>query len=136
MKFINLLLYNEFVLQNNYFHEKWDVCNMFWQIWWIFVCLFSSWITCRIVHSTYIYLAVYHDPFLFLHAMVAVPLGILPGMRNLLFFSQSLIHSSVKKNDFFIHPLADVQTENIGDETRIWQFSIVLKNARNLPCIF
>jgi len=38
--------------------------------------------------------------------------------------------TEIKKNDFFIHPLADVQTENIGDETRIWQFSIVLKNAR------
>ena len=38
--------------------------------------------------------------------------------------------TEIKKNDFFIHPLADVQTDNIGDETRIWQFSIVLKNAR------
>ncbi len=38
--------------------------------------------------------------------------------------------TEIKKNDFFIHPLADVQTDNIGNETRIWQFSIVLKNAR------
>lgn len=36
----------------------------------------------------------------------------------------------IKKNDFFIHPLAEVQTDNIGYGTRIWQFSIILKNAR------
>lgn len=30
----------------------------------------------------------------------------------------------------FIHPLADVQTENIGDGTRIWQFVVVLPEAR------
>jgi len=35
-----------------------------------------------------------------------------------------------KKIDFFIHPLADVQTEEIGIETKIWQFSIVLKKAK------
>src|ERR1051325_5198373 len=29
-----------------------------------------------------------------------------------------------------IHHLADVQTNNIGDDTFIWQFSIVLKGAR------
>lgn len=29
-----------------------------------------------------------------------------------------------------IHPLADVQTTAIGDDTRIWQFCVVLKNAR------
>ena len=28
-----------------------------------------------------------------------------------------------------IHPLADVQTENIGEETEIWQFAIILKKA-------
>ena len=28
-----------------------------------------------------------------------------------------------------IHPLADVQTNNIGDGTMIWQFCVVLKNA-------
>lgn len=28
-----------------------------------------------------------------------------------------------------IHPLADVQSENIGDGTQIWQFCVVLKNA-------
>ena len=32
--------------------------------------------------------------------------------------------------DFFIHPLADVQTKNIGTETKIWQFSVVLSNAK------
>lgn len=30
----------------------------------------------------------------------------------------------------FIHPLSDVQSENIGKNTRIWQFSIILKNAQ------
>lgn len=29
-----------------------------------------------------------------------------------------------------IHPLADVQTSNIGDNTNIWQFSVVLSNAK------
>ena len=28
-----------------------------------------------------------------------------------------------------IHPLADVQTSQIGDNTQIWQFAVVLKNA-------
>lgn len=28
-----------------------------------------------------------------------------------------------------IHPLADVQTQNIGEDTTIWQFCVVLKNA-------
>lgn len=30
----------------------------------------------------------------------------------------------------FIHPLSDVQSENIGENTRIWQFSVILKNAQ------
>ncbi|MFQ7901481.1 WxcM-like domain-containing protein [Stutzerimonas degradans] len=30
---------------------------------------------------------------------------------------------------FFIHPLADVQAKNIGDNTRIWQFVVVLPEA-------
>ena len=30
----------------------------------------------------------------------------------------------------FIHPLSDVQTEIIGDGTRIWQFVVVLPEAR------
>lgn len=29
-----------------------------------------------------------------------------------------------------IHPLADVQSENIGDKTIIWQFCVILKNAQ------
>lgn len=29
-----------------------------------------------------------------------------------------------------IHQLADVQTENIGEDTMIWQFCVVLKNAK------
>ena len=28
-----------------------------------------------------------------------------------------------------IHPLADVQTTNIGNDTQIWQFAIILKGA-------
>ena len=28
-----------------------------------------------------------------------------------------------------IHPLSDVQSKNIGENTRIWQFSVVLKDA-------
>jgi UDP-3-O-[3-hydroxymyristoyl] glucosamine N-acyltransferase len=28
-----------------------------------------------------------------------------------------------------IHPLSDVQTVNIGENTIIWQYAIVLKNA-------
>ncbi|QBZ83709.1 dTDP-3-amino-3,6-dideoxy-alpha-D-galactopyranose 3-N-acetyltransferase [Hydrogenovibrio crunogenus] len=31
---------------------------------------------------------------------------------------------------FKIHPLADVQTDQIGDGTTIWQFSVVLKGAK------
>lgn len=29
----------------------------------------------------------------------------------------------------FIHPLSDVQSQNIGNNTKIWQFCVVLKNA-------
>lgn len=29
-----------------------------------------------------------------------------------------------------IHPLADVQSENIGDGTMIWQFCVILKKAK------
>lgn len=29
-----------------------------------------------------------------------------------------------------IHPLADVQSKNIGDGTIIWQFCVILKNAK------
>ena len=31
---------------------------------------------------------------------------------------------------FIIHPLADVKSKNIGDDTKIWQFCVVLPNAR------
>lgn len=31
--------------------------------------------------------------------------------------------------NYKIHPLADVQTQNIGNDTRIWQFTVVLKGA-------
>lgn len=30
----------------------------------------------------------------------------------------------------FIHPLADVQTREIGNDTRIWQFVVILQGAR------
>jgi acetyltransferase-like isoleucine patch superfamily enzyme len=31
--------------------------------------------------------------------------------------------------EIFIHPTADVQTKNIGAQTRIWQFAVVLRGA-------
>ena len=36
----------------------------------------------------------------------------------------------VNKLNYYIHPLSDVKSENIGDDTRIWQFSIILPNAK------
>ncbi|MDR0734069.1 MAG: N-acetyltransferase [Dysgonamonadaceae bacterium] len=33
------------------------------------------------------------------------------------------------KNNY-IHPLSDTQTEKIGENTRVWQYSIVLKEAQ------
>lgn len=32
-------------------------------------------------------------------------------------------------NQPFIHPLADVQSKNIGQNTRVWQYSVILKDA-------
>jgi len=32
--------------------------------------------------------------------------------------------------NFFVHPLADVQAKHIGDNSRIWQFVVVLPKAR------
>ena len=32
--------------------------------------------------------------------------------------------------NIFIHPSAEVQTNNIGEDTVIWQYAIVLKNAK------
>lgn len=29
-----------------------------------------------------------------------------------------------------IHPLADVQSQNIGENTMVWQFCVILKNAK------
>lgn len=29
-----------------------------------------------------------------------------------------------------IHPLSDVQTKNIGDDTNVWQYCVILKEAR------
>lgn len=31
---------------------------------------------------------------------------------------------------FYAHPLADIQTESIGDGTRVWQFVVILPGAR------
>ena len=31
--------------------------------------------------------------------------------------------------NFFIHPLSDVSSEKIGENTRIWQFSVILEQA-------
>ncbi|ENU82026.1 acyltransferase [Acinetobacter sp. ANC 3789] len=31
---------------------------------------------------------------------------------------------------FFIHPLSDVHTKNIGENTRIWQFVVILEKAK------
>lgn len=30
----------------------------------------------------------------------------------------------------FIHPSSDVQSQNIGEETRIWQYCVILSNAK------
>lgn len=32
--------------------------------------------------------------------------------------------------DYKVHPLSDVQAKNIGDDTMIWQFVVVLPNAK------
>jgi UDP-2-acetamido-3-amino-2,3-dideoxy-glucuronate N-acetyltransferase len=32
--------------------------------------------------------------------------------------------------EFFVHPLSDVQTKQIGPDTRIWQFCVVFAGAR------
>jgi acetyltransferase-like isoleucine patch superfamily enzyme len=34
------------------------------------------------------------------------------------------------KNKYFLHSLSDVHTSQIGDETKIWQFSVVLEGAK------
>lgn len=31
---------------------------------------------------------------------------------------------------YFIHPLSDVQSKNIGEGTRIWQFCVILEGAK------
>jgi len=36
----------------------------------------------------------------------------------------------VNMNEFFVHPLADVHTADIGAGSRIWQFVVVLAKAR------
>jgi acetyltransferase-like isoleucine patch superfamily enzyme len=34
------------------------------------------------------------------------------------------------KGSFFVHPLADVKSECIGKDTKIWQFCIIFNNAK------
>ncbi len=34
------------------------------------------------------------------------------------------------KQDYFIHPLANVETKNIGNNSRFWQFCVVLKGVQ------
>jgi UDP-2-acetamido-3-amino-2,3-dideoxy-glucuronate N-acetyltransferase len=36
----------------------------------------------------------------------------------------------IEKPELFIHSLADVQANDIGNTTKIWQFSIILENAK------
>lgn len=31
---------------------------------------------------------------------------------------------------YFIHPLADMQSRNVGDNTRVWQFVVILPGAK------
>jgi UDP-2-acetamido-3-amino-2,3-dideoxy-glucuronate N-acetyltransferase len=35
----------------------------------------------------------------------------------------------IENKNFYIHPSAEVQTSSIGDETRVWQYTIILENA-------
>ena len=37
--------------------------------------------------------------------------------------------SNLLMKKIFKHPLSDIQTDNIGENTKIWQFNVVLKNA-------
>ncbi len=39
------------------------------------------------------------------------------------------ITEETESSTVFIHPLADVQSKNIGETTQIWQFAIVLEQA-------
>ena len=36
----------------------------------------------------------------------------------------------MEKNNRFIHTLADVLTDNIGEDTKVWQFVVILKDAK------
>jgi acetyltransferase-like isoleucine patch superfamily enzyme len=38
--------------------------------------------------------------------------------------------SSATEGEYYVHPLADVQTAAIGGGTRIWQFAVILDGAR------
>ena len=42
----------------------------------------------------------------------------------------SEIMMSLREEYSMIHPLSDVQSENIGENTNIWQFCVVLKGAK------
>ena len=36
----------------------------------------------------------------------------------------------MKSNSVFVHPSADVQTADIGDRTRVWQYVVILSGAK------
>ena len=49
------------------------------------------------------------------------------------------MENNKSEKPYFVHQLADIQTENVGENTRIWQFVVVLKGAKigkncNLNC--
>jgi UDP-2-acetamido-3-amino-2,3-dideoxy-glucuronate N-acetyltransferase len=50
--------------------------------------------------------------------------------RNDTYCSEGLLRMSKSKEGVFVHQLADVSSDAIGDGTRIWQFVVVLGGAR------
>ena len=43
---------------------------------------------------------------------------------------ETMKSTPIPLDKIIIHPMAEVQTKNIGKNTTIWQFAIVLKNAK------
>ena len=43
---------------------------------------------------------------------------------------ETMKSTTIPLDKIIIHPMAEVQTKNIGKNTTIWQFAIVLKNAK------
>ncbi|MBD0777329.1 hypothetical protein HPE56_05960 [Maribacter sp. ANRC-HE7] len=60
----------------------------------------------------------------------SVELGRNHSVSNGRMFAQEDLEIQKGGEEAFIHPLADVQSECIGNETKVWQFSVILKNAR------